>query len=347
MSADSANVHASAPERLAPRRTIGAHPEDGGEVATAAREFTFAAIVDVLLRHRRLILLATAISVGYSVVVAVAKPPTYSATVSFVPQRQTPSFGLASQLAGGPAAPDVLQSAPFYAELVNSRVIAGYIVDSVRIPLSTGGQASIAEALKIQEGDARATRNAAMGTVQHMISPSVNPRTQVIVLTVQAPRPDVAVAVANGALASLVRFNHGVHQSAATAERRFIEVRRDEIRAQLSGAENRLQEFLRRNRGGLDSPELDFERQRLTTAVELQRQLYATLSEGYERARMDEVRDTPVITRIDPPERPAGPDQRNLLRVAILALIGGLFAGVVLAFVIESFMRTRGQLKAA
>ncbi|HSH75753.1 MAG TPA: hypothetical protein VLA09_08730, partial [Longimicrobiales bacterium] len=56
-------------------------------------------------------------------------------------------------------------------------------------------------------------------------------------------------------------------------------------------------------------------------------------------ARISEVRDTPVITVLQAPFLPPGPDDRRMVLMAALGIILGGMAGVVLAFVVEAVKR--------
>ena len=65
----------------------------------------------------------------------------------------------------------------------------------------------------------------------------------------------------------------------------------------------------------------------------MRQQLYTTLSEAYNQARIDEVRNTPALTIIEPPREPAEPDSRLLLLRALIGLVGGAAVGVILSLV--------------
>src|SRR2546428_650042 len=97
-------------------------------------------------------------------------------------------------------------------------------------------------------------------------------------------------------LALVNTFNLERRQSRAAQEKRFVETRRTEARDELQVAEDRLKSFLERNRDYRNSPQLVFDQERLAREVALRQQLLTSLSQAYEQARIDEVRDTPVIT---------------------------------------------------
>ena len=100
-----------------------------------------------------------------------------------------------------------------------------------------------------------------------------------------------------------------------------------------------MQEFLQANRRFEDSPELTFQRERLQREISRQQQVYTALAQSFEQARIAEVRDTPVITVLQSPFLPPGPDDRSLLLAVALGVVLGGMAGVVLAFVVEAVRR--------
>ncbi len=75
--------------------------------------------------------------------------------------------------------------------------------------------------------------------------------------------------------------------------------------------------------------------------VSLRQQLFTTIAQSYEQARIDEVRDTPVFTVIEQPVVPVGPDPRYFSLKVVLGAVLGLFLGM-LAAVIRDYL-TRGS----
>ena len=106
-------------------------------------------------------------------------------------------------------------------------------------------------------------------------------------------------------------FNLLTRQTRAGAERRFVEARLQEAADSLRLVENRHKAFLQANRDFRNSPQLKFENDRLERDVQFQQQLYTSLAQSFEQARIDEVRNTPVITVLEPPDLPASPDPRK------------------------------------
>ncbi len=152
--------------------------------------------------------------------------------------------------------------------------------------------------------------------------------------------PSVSLAIASRLVKGVGRFNVETRKSQAAAERQFVEARADEAQRALREAEDRLQSFLQRNRAFV-APELAFQRDRLQREVALRQEVYTTLLQKREEARIREVRDTPVITMLEEPRLPLLPESRmTVLKTGLGALAAGLVC-VVIAFLSEGLADAR------
>jgi len=124
-------------------------------------------------------------------------------------------------------------------------------------------------------------------------------------------------------------FNLERRRTQAAAERSFAESRVTSIKGDLRAAEGRLQDFLQHNANCCEAPSLRFEEQRLSRDVATQQQLYTTMLQSFEQAKIDEVRDTPVITIIEPPTIPVRPDSRRAALLLPLGVIAGAMVGAI------------------
>jgi uncharacterized protein involved in exopolysaccharide biosynthesis len=119
-----------------------------------------------------------------------------------------------------------------------------------------------------------------------------------------------------------------------------VEQQLGQAQDELRGAENMLQSFLQENREYRTSPKLSFEEDRLARAVSSKQDVVNTLARSYEEARIEEVRNTPVLTVLEHPELPAVPDSRHIVvRTLLGALIG--FMLVLLFRLIAQYVANR------
>lgn len=151
---------------------------------------------------------------------------------------------------------------------------------------------------------------------------------------VSTDSPEVSHHLARRLLEELDRFNQELGQGRAAEERRFVESRLAEQEVALRQAESRLAAFLESNRQFRNSPELTFEHDRLQREVGLQQQVLVGLAQSREDIRLRAVRDTPVLTVIEPPMLPLQPDPKGRVRRGILGLLVGGLLGVISAFVV-------------
>jgi uncharacterized protein involved in exopolysaccharide biosynthesis len=138
------------------------------------------------------------------------------------------------------------------------------------------------------------------------------------------------------------RFNLETRKTQAVAERQFVEAQAAEHERLLRDAEERLQLFEQQNRVA-NSPELATQRDRLRRAVELRQQVYTSLVQNREEARIREVRDTPVITVLEDPRLAAFSESRKLALKSLLGVVGGAMIGMLAAFLIQGLAGARHQ----
>lgn len=328
------------PGAAAPRLTPLASPPE--------QEVSLVRLVNTLLRQRALILGCALVAFLATETLRLLAPRSYTVRSSLLPQsRRVPSSlsGIAAQFGLSVPGTEATQSPAFYVELVKSRVI---LVDAtLAIYAIADGRDSLRQNLldywHLSARTEALRREVGIRKLNGLVDASVSQKTGLVILAVTASRPELAEQINAQLLLLLNRFNLETRQSQASAERRFTEARLEEVRRDLRAAEDRQQVFLQRNRDYRNSPELVFQQDRLAREVAMQQQLYTTLAQAYEQAKLEEVRDTPVITVVERPEVPARPDRRGLIRYGLAALVVGGLLGALLAFGGESVRRSRAE----
>jgi uncharacterized protein involved in exopolysaccharide biosynthesis len=304
-------------------------------------------LLNVVLRERWRIVRAAALALVVAVAVILLLPRTWTSSGSFRPQqRQTAAAGLSGLAAQfGLTVPnlDNSQSPAFYADLLRSRTILGHVVDTDYVARENGAErrARLVEWLEVDKKPAAPIRRqVAIEKLGDLLQVEMSPRTGIVTFAVTTKRPELSAQIAERLLGEINRFNLESRQSQASAERRFTEGRVATVRQELREAEGRLEAFLRQNRQFRSSPELTLRQERLRQDVALIQDVYTTLAQAYEQAKIEEVRDTPVITVVERPELAVRPDPRGLIKKGILALVLGAALGIMLAFLREAMSRT-------
>jgi len=84
-----------------------------------------------------------------------------------------------------------------------------------------------------------------------------------------------------------------------------------------------------------DVPEVSLNLARFMRDVEVKQKVFAVLTEQYEQAKIQEVRDTPTVDVLDRPEPPERRSFPRRTRIVIVAFIFSLFVGIGLAFFLD------------
>ncbi len=305
-------------------------------------------LVNTVLRQRRMIAGIT-LAVIVSVLVLTVLLRGWRAEASFAPSSSGSGM---SQVAGLAAQFGVnlssLQNGPsldFFAALATSRVILADAVETQYVfTTDNAGRDTVrTDLIALYDVSGDSPNERLLGTIKRLDNHTTVTKDEdagLITLHVTAKWPQLAEQIAGRILGLVNEFNLHAQQSQAGAERRFIQERLGAVRSELDSAENALKEFLQNNLTYQGSPRLQLEVARLQRHVDLVQQVYTTLSQAYEQARIQEVRNTPVVTIVD---RPAG-SARHSVRLAVaglLSLIVGVLVGVLMAFLRDYGRRQR------
>lgn len=320
-------------------------------------EISLLQLFSVILRRRRTIVFSTILVSCIALVFALRTEKTYSASTSFIPQGaegggMSGLAGLAGQFGFQLPSQSSSESPQFYAELVTSREILGVLAEEefrFEVPEGDGVilmEGTLPELLEIgDEGTPPENRRASAirSLREGSISVSTGRETGIVEVSIKTPWAGLSKVLTDRMLELLNEFNLQTRQSQAAAERRFVEERLAEVEGSLRVAEDRLEAFLRTNRSWENSPELGFQQGRLQRQVTMQQQVFTTLAEAHEQARISEVRNTPVITVVERPELPVKADPRGrVLKLALGVVLGGML-GVFLAFGQEYLQNARKE----
>lgn len=307
------------------------------------RNLPFIESINLLLRNWRLVGITTVLVCAFAVIPTLLQHRTYTANGAFLAQSREGASGvqaLAAQFGVGMSSGGM--SPQFYVDLLRSREFQRQLAMSQYSVSTTAGErrGTLSDLLDVSSRKAPAERlQATIDKVSSLMRASASPSTDVVSYSVTMPYPDLSQQVALRAMELVNKFDVEKRQTHAAAERRFTENRLAEAREELRQAQESLAGFRERNRLFAVSPTLEQANARLAVEMRQREQTYLMLGEAYEKAKIDEVRDTPVLTTIEPPVAPARPDSRGVVWRGILALIAGLMLGGLLAFIREPLRR--------
>jgi uncharacterized protein involved in exopolysaccharide biosynthesis len=252
---------------------------------------------------------------GACIAVTLVAGREYEARASFIPEGTTSTLsqlaGLAAQFGVPLGGTRDGESIEFYGELVRSREILSQLAHS-RLEVVSNGKPfrSLMDHLEIWSDDPSERTLKAVKELRKRVSVTTDRASGLLLLRTTAPEPNLAEVISRRLLDLVNQFNLEKRQSQATSEREFVANRLATARDELHEAEGVLEEFLERNKSYQSSPQLAFRAARLQRRVDLRQQVFTSLAQAYEQARIDEVRNTPVITVVDRPEGSAEPSRR-------------------------------------
>ncbi len=159
------------------------------------------------------------------------------------------------------------------------------------------------------------------------LTSNVDRMTKILTMTVKMPEPQLSADVIDKIAESLDNYIRTKRKSYASDQREYIEKRLTQVKDSLTIAENTLKNFSEQNRMVMQSPELMLEQARLTRNIQIISAVYIELSKQVEIAKIDEVKDTPVLNIKELAKDPilkAGPKRLNSL--IIIMFLSVLFS---------------------
>ena len=298
--------------------------------------------------------LAVGLPMGSAVLAAIISlivPAKYSARATFVAETESREFALPGALANlasqfGVGIPGSPASPKFYVDVLQSRTLQDQILlASFANPRTDtpGDSASLLDILRI-DGDTEAERlEDGRRELDDRIAVGADKETGIITVFVTTRYPALSAHVANLLVQQLNRFNLETRQLNGRQRRQFTGERLVASEQELENAEEALRLFLDRNHQFAQSAELTFQHERLQRQVRLKEQVYTTLLQQHEEARIQEVNDTPLITVIDRAVPPSERSSPKRVRTVILAFLAGGVLAVFGAFGAEYLERARNR----
>jgi uncharacterized protein involved in exopolysaccharide biosynthesis len=315
-------------------------------ITPEAREVSAVGLVNVLLRYRTFIIIMTLAFGFYAGYKSITSSKRYTTYASFMPKGARGSGqlgGIAAQFGINLSGGDAASSPQLYTDLLETRtILLPVAMKTYRGRTKTGGviEGNLITVFNVQ-GRRNVQEQRVVQALRGAIKGTVIAKTGVIEMSVSSGSPELSYQIATNVLAQLNEYNLSTRQASAAAEREFVERQVTEKRAELQQAETQLSNFLQSNRQYRTSPQLYLEYSRLQRLVDMRQALLSRMYEAFENARIEEVRNLPVINIIEAPQLPIGPDARGGVRRTGIGLITGFTLAVLLAFVRDRFVRSR------
>jgi len=323
-------------------------------------EIDLRALFQVLWNDRKRIIQITAVVTLMGVFYALLATPLYKSTITMYPSGQE-SGGQLSQLQGMASTfgfdvgggdpsfhiPDIVESRRLKTELIyhkwNSKefdkpvnLIHYWEIPAAGISLNLINWIQTVFASDTDSGDRTLKwETSALEKLDDRIYVNEG-KSGLITVEILMEESEIAAEMANTIYPAIVDFTIEAHSKQARLNREFIEGRQIEVKEQLTEIEDALKVFRERNRSIMESPQLQLEMERLLREVEIQTQVYITLQQQYELARIEEVKETPSVVILDEGKAAVEKEKPKRKLIVIIAI----FLGVILSVIISLFRQS-------
>src|ERR1035438_2054315 len=152
--------------------------------------------------------------------------------------------------------------------------------------------------------------------IKTLISTDLDRMTKILTIKVTMPEAQLSADVVNNLVESLDQYIRTKRKSYATEQRYYLEKKVEQIKDSLSICETKLRDFREENRMIVQSPNLLLQQGRLMRNIEIQQNVYIELTKQLELAKIDEIKDAPILNIKEIAQNPiikAGPKRMNML----------------------------------
>jgi uncharacterized protein involved in exopolysaccharide biosynthesis len=161
----------------------------------------------------------------------------------------------------------------------------------------------------------------ALEAISNKVSASVNEETGLMTVSATAGGSVLAADLAQSFVKHLQTRVREIRTEKVRDRLQFVKQRFQRANQELETAEERLAQFLKRNQS-LNSPRLQFQRDRLQRQVSFKEQLYSELQSQLTQTRLDLQRRQPVVTVV---EEPVPPLKRSAPKRTLIVIFGFFF----------------------
>tara|TARA_B100000965_G_scaffold361113_1_gene342285 strand:- start:644 stop:1570 length:927 start_codon:yes stop_codon:yes gene_type:complete len=300
----------------------------------------------IIKKRIKLILVITLLSISFAIsYLFFIAQPVYLTTAKLLPTGEDNSFsniqGLASQF--GLALPfqsgSNLSFSDIYPEIVKSRQLTRIVLEKKFNTRKFGQNQLLKNILSRQyrldkyDFDERFKRSSEI--LQNNIKVSKARLTSIVTLEVRGLEPEFAVDLANTIISESDKLQREFKTHQVSDKRSFIEERIKDVKKDLESAQEDLKEFREKNRQVQYSPALLLEEERLTTEMDVKKEIFSTLKQQFELVKIEEVEEGATVQILDKPVAPYEKSSPKIFFSIFLSIFIGFGISVVLAYVMD------------
>lgn len=260
--------------------------------------------------------------------------PYYTSSVSILPEYGNKS-GVMNKLSGlaAMAGINVGEAAPteIYQNLIQSEQVLSNVIYSKYKTNLFYDSVNLIQYFDIKSDESDRTlkmRKEFLDAYEYLngkITSNIDRLTKILTVTVEMHEPQLSADVANKIVESLDLYIRTQRKSFATEQIYYLEKRIKEVGDSLTAAEESLKKFREQNRIVNQSPGLLLEQGRLMRSLEILQTVFIELNKQIELARIEQVRDAPILNIKEYANRPvqkAGPKRlSSIIQIMIFSML--------------------------
>ena len=185
----------------------------------------------------------------------------------------------------------------------------------------------------------------ALRKLDGMVKVSEDVKTRIFTISVSFKDPKLASEINNVFIEELNEHQYNYNKSKTSETRNFIENRISQTKLELQDAEEKLKNFMDRNRRIENSPALQLEKQRLDREVDVLTSVFTTLKQNLETVKIEEVKESKYVMILDSPNIPISYSWPKKRIVVFTFGFIGIILGIAIGFMNEYKKRIKKSEK--
>jgi len=306
--------------------------ETSGQATHDSSHFNWMNIITLLWQSRKFIGIVTGAVTMLAVVISLLLPESFKSTAVILPDtdksKLTSAGGSLSNLAAmaGVNIGGEVSIVRLYPTILKSESVLKTVLYSKYQTKKYSDSVNLIQYWEIKEKDPQRDYEVGLLNLRNGLDVSMDLKTGVLTMSIETDEPQLSADILNMTISVADKFIRTQRNTNATEQRKWIDARLVEVKADLSKAENALKDFREKNRMVIGSPQLLLDQERLLREVQINSTMYVELKRQYELAKIEEIRTTPIINVMDygrPAAKKESPKRVIIVLVSmILAFVG-------------------------
>jgi uncharacterized protein involved in exopolysaccharide biosynthesis len=279
-------------------------------------------ILSILWHSRKFIGIVTGVVTVLAVIISLILPESFKSTAILLPdtdKSKLGSLGGMSDLAAlaGVSVGGEGSIVKLYPTIIKSESVLKTVIYTKYQTKEYSDSVNLIQYWKIKQKNPERDYEVALLNLRTGLDVALDLKTAVLTMSIETEEPQLSADILNNTIRVTDKFIRTQRNTNASEQRKWIEARLVEVKADLSRAENALKEFREKNRMVSGSPQLLLDQERLMREMQINSTMYVELKKQYELIKIEEIRTTPIINVMDY-ARPAAKKERPKRSIIVL-----------------------------